>query len=133
MILVDTSVWIDLFSRTPRHYLAPEAWPRLATCGPVIQEVLQGARDQAFQRLRDGMLALPRLGDPVDIDLYLEAASLYRHARQKGYTVRSSVDCLIAAVAMRCEATVWHADRDFEAIGKFAALRTLVARSLPMH
>lgn len=124
MILVDTSVWIDLLGRAPRHKPGQGRLLELATCPPVIQEVLQGIRnDLAHQRVREGLLALPRYGDPLDAELFLEASELYRAGRRRGLTVRSSVDCLIAAIALRHKLTLWHADRDFAAIARFTGLR----------
>ncbi len=45
MILVDTSVWIELLSGKLRHSVRQEDLLRFATCGPVLQEVFQGLRD----------------------------------------------------------------------------------------
>jgi len=56
-------------------------------------------------------------------DVVLEAG-LYRAARNRGLTVRSSVDCLIAACALRHDLDVLHRDRDFEAIAHVSPLRT---------
>jgi predicted nucleic acid-binding protein len=130
VILVDTSIWIDLLGTRPSHQVALEDQPRLATCGPVIQEVLQGAQLELVRRLEADLLALPRLGDPIDVTLHIEAAALYRLTRGRGHTVRSSVDCLIAAIALRHGATVWHRDRDFEAIAKVSPLQTWTAARL---
>ena len=124
MILVDTSVWIDLLGRTPSRRLDLEQRHLVVTCPPVIQEVLQGVREEvAHARARRGLLALPRLGDPVGMDAHLAAADLYRFARRKGVTIRSGVDCLIAAIAMAGGATVWHLDRDFEQLARITDLR----------
>jgi predicted nucleic acid-binding protein len=99
---------------------------RLATCGPVIQEVLQGlrpsARSEAFAR---AFLALPVLGDPVSSALYQEAAELFRLGRRRGLTIRSSADCLIAAIAIRHQVPVWHRDRDFDSIARFTSLAVI--------
>jgi predicted nucleic acid-binding protein len=40
------------------------------------------------------------LSDPVPEAVFLQAAEIYRQGRQKGYTIRSSTDCLIAAIAI---------------------------------
>jgi hypothetical protein len=126
MILVDTSVWIDLFSKRPRFRVPAEKLPLLCTCPPVIQEVLQGIRDEdAWRRIQDGFLSMPLFGSPVSLDLYLEASSLYRFARQKGVTVRSSADCLIATIASKHELAVWHHDRDFDQIARMTLLKTI--------
>jgi len=56
--------------------------------------------------------------------MFLEAAELFRQGRRRGYTIRSSVDCLIAAVAIHNRVPVWHQDRDFTAIARYTSLRT---------
>ena len=125
MILVDTSVWIDLL-RTGRAGTAAERIANHVTCGPVLQEVLQGLPDDALsQEFRDAFLILPRLDDPLPAHVFLEAAEIYQAGRRKGYTVRSTIDCLIAAIAIRNAVPVWHKDRDFNAISRFTPLRVV--------
>jgi predicted nucleic acid-binding protein len=131
LILVDTSVWVDLFGRRPTRTLASERLEEIATCPPVVQEILQGVRDdQVHRRLKDHLLALPCLGEPVSLQLFLLGADLYRAGRRRGLTIRSATDCLIAAVAIENRATVWHIDRDFAAIARYTDLRTLTARAV---
>lgn len=121
MILVDTSVWIDLFRSKPR--LKEEELLRFAVCGPIIQEVLQGLKPgAASDAFRAGFLALPVLSDPIPLELYVAAADIYRSGRRRGLTIRSSVDCLIAAIAIENGIPVWHKDRDFAAIATFTEL-----------
>jgi predicted nucleic acid-binding protein len=125
MMLVDTSVWIELLngrlgSRVPEQELL-----NFVTCGPVVQEVLQGLRnDPASDAFREAFLALPVLSDPLPRASFLSAAEIYRLGRAKGYTIRSSIDCLIAAIAIDNRMPVWHKDRDFEAIARYTSLRT---------
>ncbi len=125
MTLVDTSVWIDVFRRS--HPLDLEAvvdFDEIVTCLPVVQEVLQGFRDEsAFRRARESMLALPVVEPVIEAPLVLEAVDLYRRARRVGQTIRSSVDCLIAACALRHDLEVVHRDRDFPAIARISSLR----------
>lgn len=124
MLLVDTSVWIELF-RKGSVLNARTAFDieEAVTCPPVVQEVLQGFRDESAYRLaRDAMLALPIVESPLGLEVYHEAIDLYRMARRQGLTVRSSVDCLIAACALRHNLTVLHLDRDFALLGRFAGL-----------
>jgi predicted nucleic acid-binding protein len=73
------------------------------------------------------MHALPIVESPLRVGLYDEAVALYRRARQSGRTVRSSVDCLTAACALRHHLTVLHHDRDF---GELAAVSGLQARAI---
>lgn len=123
MILLDTSLWIDLLGRRPMLQLSDAERAEVVTCPVIIQEVLQGVtEDLAHRRLRTSLLALPRLADPLDLDLCLEAADIYRRGRRRGLTLRSSVDCLIAACAIRHHVSVWHRDRDFTAIASYTAL-----------
>ena len=73
MVLVDTSVWIELFAG--RANASREDFLTMATCGPVIQEVVQGLRTgRQAQQLRWQFLGLLRLGDPVGADLFIDAA-----------------------------------------------------------
>ena len=125
MILVDTSVWIELLAGKPGAFLREDDLPDFVTCGPVIQEVLQGLRpgleSDAF---REAFLAMPVLSDPTPLALFLSAADIYRHGRRRGLTIRSSVDCLIAAIAIENRVPVWHRDRGFTAIARYTALET---------
>jgi predicted nucleic acid-binding protein len=66
--------------------------------------------------LRGPMVAVDGLQDWED------AAQLYRSARSKGHSVRSSIDCLIAAVALRTGSPVLALDRDFEALAHVSDL-----------
>ena len=121
MVLVDTSVWIELFAG--RANASREDFLTMATCGPVIQEVVQGLRPgRQAQQIRWQLLGLPRLGNPVGVDLFLDAADLYASARRRGWKIRSSVDCLIASIAIRHKTPVWHFDRDYDRIAAFSPL-----------
>jgi predicted nucleic acid-binding protein len=124
MLLVDTSAWIEVFRKPSRLDLdAHGGLDEVVTCLPVVQEVLQGFRDeQAFRVAREAMLALPIIESPLSEERFLEATALYRDARRAGYTVRSAVDCLIAACALRHGITVLHRDRDFSQLAKVSAL-----------
>jgi predicted nucleic acid-binding protein len=125
MILVDTSVWIEVFrKKNPLQIEAALSFDEVVTCLPVVQEVLQGFRDEAaFRQAREAMFALPIVESPLKQEVFEEAAQLYRNARRAGTTIRSSVDCLIAACAIRNNLTVLHVDRDYKALARTCALR----------
>lgn len=129
MVLVDTSVWIEVFRKPPKFRLDSAVdFDEVVTCLPVIHEVLQGFHDEAaFILARDAMLALPIVESPLRREVFLEATELYRRARRKGRTVRSGVDCLIAACALRNSLAVLHRDRDFDALADISGLE---ARSI---
>lgn len=95
----------------------------IATCLPVIQEVLQGFREErAYRTARDAMIALPIIESPMEESLFIEAARLFRSAHRQGLTVRSSVDCLIAVCALRHDMPVLHQDRDCELLSEISSL-----------
>ncbi len=125
MLLVDTSAWVEIFARPARLDLATLGdFDEIVTCLPVVQEVLQGFRDErAFRIAREALLALPIVESPLTLPLVQEAVALYRAGRRAGRTVRSGVDCLIAACALRHGLVVVHHDRDFAAIAAVSGLR----------
>jgi predicted nucleic acid-binding protein len=124
VLLVDTSVWIEVFRKPARLDL--ERWAdvdEVVTCLPIVQEILQGIADErAFQIAREAMLAFPIVESPMTPAVFEDAIALYRTARRAGVTVRSGVDCLIAACALRHSLTVLHHDRDFTALARVSAL-----------
>lgn len=125
MQLVDTSAWIEVFRRPPAVSLDDIVADRdaIVTCLPIIQEVLQGFDDErAFRIAQTAMYALPCVEAPLPSALFDAAVDLYRRARRAGFTVRSSVDCLIAACALRHGLTVVHCDRDYPSLTRVAPL-----------
>src|SRR5205809_999274 len=72
MLLVDSSVWILVFRKfEPLDLSAIAAFEEVVTCLPVIQEVLQGIREEpAYARVREAMLALPLVESPMTRDLF---------------------------------------------------------------
>jgi predicted nucleic acid-binding protein len=127
--LVDSSAWIEYIRGTGSQAhlevrdLVERDFPAAVITEPVIMELLAGARDAAdFRKLDELTSGMPLCQiDPV-CD-YAEAAAIYKLGRNAGRTIRSMTGCLIAAVAMRREATVMHADADFDAITSYAPLR----------
>jgi predicted nucleic acid-binding protein len=124
VILIDTSAWVEFLcgSGSPvceevDRLLAAE----IATCDPVRMEVLVGARDEPHLRQLRGLLARPTLlrTDPAD---YEQAAALHRTCRSRGETIRKLIDFLIAAVAIREDVPVLHADADFTVLAGHTAL-----------
>lgn len=90
--------------------------PYAGVTEPVIMELLGGARDtKNFGRIERLIDAMPLYSVDPAVD-FGEAGALYRYLREKGMTIRSQVDCLIAATAWRRDATIVHADRDFDVI-----------------
>lgn len=126
MVLVDTSVWIEVFRRPARLSLEDLVdFDEVVTCLPIVQEVVQGFRDEeTYNQARRAMLALPVVDSPLRDEVFLHAADLFRAGRRAGLTIRSGVDCLIAASAIRHQLEVLHCDRDYDAIAKVSPLRS---------
>jgi hypothetical protein len=125
MILVDTSAWIEFLRDTGSAVCTrvdEVLGADIATCDPVRMEVLAGARDAEhlsnLRRLLARASALPTT--PVD---YEQAAALYRTCRHNGETVRKLIDCLIAAVTLRANASILHADTDFDVLARHTGLQ----------
>jgi predicted nucleic acid-binding protein len=125
VVLVDTSVWIEVFRKSTRlDFDSLVDFDEVVTCLPVVQEVLQGFNaEPAFTKARQAMLALPIVESPLGRDVFLQAVDLYRAARRGGLTVRSSADCVIAACAIRHHLEVLHLDRDFDVLAQFSPLQ----------
>jgi predicted nucleic acid-binding protein len=132
VILVDSSAWIEQLRATGspverRLTGAIEADEQLATVGPVLLEILAGARDERHAKNLRALLGRCRflaLQEPSDHEL---AAALYRTCRRGGSTIRRLPDCLIAAVAIRTGAELLHQDSDFDEIARHAPLRQVEA------
>jgi predicted nucleic acid-binding protein len=129
-VLVDTSAWVEYLRATssPQHRWIREAIASERPLGwtdPILYELTAGARstERADQLrallLRGPILAVAGLRDWED------AARLYRTARSRGLTVRSTIACLIAAVAVRTASPVLARDRDFQALAAVSALELM--------
>jgi hypothetical protein len=130
-MLVDTSAWIEWLRATgsrPDRILtiAFEQGDPLFITGVVFQEILQGARDQRHAAELRQLLATCLWFEPVYPETYQHAASLFRHCRAAGRSVRGTADCLIAAIAIERDIEVLAHDRDFETICDVCGLRLLV-------
>lgn len=123
MVLVDTTVWVDLLreQRTPPTRQLRRLLDRNeAAIAPVIyQELLQGAASpEKLAKLRDYFGELPSLVPADSMATHQAAAELYARCRWRGITPRSPHDCLIAQSAIEHGVRLLHDDRDFEAIAQ---------------
>ena len=132
-ILVDSSVWISFLNgvnSAEAAYLAiciAEDRP-LVIPGLVHTEVLVGARSEAEAlRVSQSLSAFPLVPGPTPSD-HERAARIYRTCRSRGYTIRSTIDCLIAQLCLRDGYELLAKDRDFEAIGSAFPLKRVPTR-----
>lgn len=121
MILVDSSVWIDLFNGFESlQALKLESLIRKQTIcvsGLIVQEVLQGFR-YANQRQETALLLREYTLIQPTLYTHEQAANIYCHCRSKGLTIRKSMDLVIAALAIEHDIPLLQKDRDFEAISQ---------------
>ena len=124
MILVDSSVWIDFFSSSPGRAgdelrrMISDAEP-FALTGVVVAEILQGlTRDVAPM---EHYLSQWELLEPAGFSTYREAAAIFRAARAKGVSL-TTIDALIAAIALEHGASVFTLDKDFSRIARLTGL-----------
>ncbi len=128
MIVVDTSVWIDVLNdvSTPAAdtciSLIEDGEP-VALTEVIFAEILQGLRSDAeAEEVERHLRAFPVLR-LESLDDYALAARLYRRARRSGLTIRRTLDCMIAAVCVRSGAPLLHADADFDRLASCTPLR----------
>jgi predicted nucleic acid-binding protein len=127
VILVETSAWIE-FDRATGSAV-DLALTKLITdevdisvTEPILMEVLAGARNSdSWSRLRRLLTSFS--WTPVDSVADFEAAAeIYRDCRSQGITPRGLIDCMIVAVALRTNASVLTADKDFAQIATVVPL-----------
>ncbi len=127
MILVDTSAWVEFDSATgstvdERLTDLITREQEIAVTEPVVMELLAGARDPARERdLRRLMdrFNLMRFDSAID---FHAAARIYRTCRRNGVTPRGMIDCMIASVAYRNDASILTADADLERVGQIIGI-----------
>lgn len=123
MILVDTSAWVEFDRATGSDVdgrlsglIADDA--EIAVTEPVIMEVTAGARtdarEQDLRRLL-GRCSLLRFDAVIDFDA---ASRIYRTCRRSGVTPRGMIDCMIASVAHRYNATLLASDADLQRVAQ---------------
>lgn len=116
------SIRVDLASGSAVHQrlrdLIAADTGELAVTGPVVMEVLAGARDGRCERDLRRLLARFELLVFRPVPHLDGAVKIYRSCRQRGATPRGLVDCMIAAVAQSEHAAVLAHDRGLARIAQ---------------
>jgi predicted nucleic acid-binding protein len=129
VILVDSSVWIDLFGdRQTLQTLALRAFiaerRRILVGDLILTEVLQGARTERTFEVILGEMALFDRVQVADAPGAIQAARNYRHLRSLGITPRKTIDTLIATRCILDGIPLLYADRDFDPFVQHLGLRS---------
>jgi predicted nucleic acid-binding protein len=129
MILVDSSVWIDFFRGTQNsktQILKQLFQSTEVSIGDLIlTEVLQGFTQNAHYRKAKKLLADFEVIAISDPNVAIAAADNYRTLRKLGFTVRKTIDTLIATRCIEDNLQLLHSDSDFDAFEKHLGLRVL--------
>ncbi len=117
MILVDSSVWVDYFrgNVSPQTNKLDALFSTNDICigDLILAEVLQGFDDE---KQFTEALSLFQTVNIVRLGGYLtaiESARNYRRLRSKGFTIRKTIDSLIATTCILNGFELLHNDRDF--------------------
>jgi predicted nucleic acid-binding protein len=127
VIVVDTTVWIDFLGakRTSFGLHLADLIGRgesLALTDLIYCEVLPGIRDgKDLVRVRSTLRSYPILR-MQGLDLFEYAADLYRACRRRGFTIRKTIDPLVAT-CLETEAELYHKDSDFDFNARVSDLR----------
>ncbi len=125
MILVDTSVWIEIL-RDKRGNIVQIFLDRIGDDICVLTrftqlELLQGARNETEWKMLDKYLSTQFYVEASQ-ETWREAARIYFDLRRNGTTINSPIDCCIAQIAIESGALLLHRDQDFSRIARIRLL-----------
>ncbi|MGB8579795.1 MAG: PIN domain nuclease [Candidatus Sulfotelmatobacter sp.] len=131
MVIVDTTVWVDYL----RAVENPETvWldaqlerRRMGLTDLILCEVLQGiSQERDFVQVQKELLKF-KIFRTGGSELAVAAAQNYRDLRRSGYTVRKTIDCLIATFCLLGKHELLHRDRDFDCFERLLGLKVVHA------
>ena len=130
-MIVDTSAWVEYLRKTgsPTH-LALRAGvldgQPIAIPAPVVTELLFGSTSEAEAAELFRLLSRFEILEPDSLAVYRSAARIYRICRRAGFTIRSTVDCLVAATALDKDRPLLARNRDFAVIARYTGLELVI-------
>lgn len=118
MVIIDTTVWVDylrgLWNRETDYFDRELGRQRFGLTDLILCETLQGLGDEnSFTRVLRGLRKF-EIFETGGEELAIEAARNFRALRQRGHTVRKTIDCLIATFCLRKGHSLLHRDRDYD-------------------
>lgn len=129
MIVVDSSIWIDYFNgkiNKKTDWLDKALGTEPIIMGDIIlAEVLQGFQNEKdFRTAKKLLLEFPCM-DMIGQELAIKGAMSYRILRQKGITVRKTIDVMIATFCIHNNFLLLHNDKDFDALESHLKLKVM--------
>lgn len=131
MIVVDSSVWIanlrglDNEAVRKLRAIVDDDDEQILVGDLILMEVLQGARDEATAARIERNLRTYQVATMCDATLAVQAARNYRFLRERGITVRKTIDMVIGTFCIAGGHGLLHDDRDFEPMAAFLGLRVV--------
>lgn len=129
MVVVDTSVWVDYLNGVDSRgadRLDRLLGERILLIGDLIlAELLRGFRSDAEARQALELFEPLEFVEMAGRDVAIESARNYRRLRNKGATVRKTMDMLIGTYCLMNGHELLHDDRDFDVMARHLGLRTL--------
>jgi len=129
LILVDTSVWIDFFNGHNEELKVQQLINSLNQgidifiTDIILTEILQGIKDDNKHTVTKNSILTLKFVHAKNYDTYIYASDIYRMCRKKGVTVRKTIDCLIAAIAIENNLDLLCKDNDFINIANVVNLK----------
>jgi len=129
MIVVDSSIWIDYFNGTISNetdWLDDSLGIEPIIMGDIIlAEVLQGFQDEKdFKTAKKLLIGCPFM-DMIGQELAIKSAMNYRSLRQKGITIRKTIDVMIGTFCIHNNFFLLHNDKDFDPLEKHLKLKVM--------
>ena len=129
MIVVDSSLWIDYFNGTIRKetdWLDESLGVEPIIMGDIIlAEVLQGFQNETdFKTAKKILLEIPFM-DMIGQELAIKSAMNDRVLRQKGITIRKTIDVMIGTFCIHNDFVLLHNDKDFDPVENHLKLKVM--------
>lgn len=126
-MIVDTSAWVEYLRNTgsPTHLALRsevDGGRPIATPAAVVMELLAGCRTEPEARQLLQLMSRFEILIPDSLGHFQHGALLYRTCRRAGCTIRSMVDCMVAAAAVDADRPLLARNRDFEMIARHTKL-----------
>ena len=128
MIFVDSSVWIDYFrgvtTKETELLDALLGIEPIAIGDLVLAEVLQGFKSERDFNQAKKLLTSLVMVDMLGQEIAIQAARNFRSLRERGITVRKTIDTIIATYCIENDLALLHSGRDFDAFVEHLNLRS---------
>jgi predicted nucleic acid-binding protein len=130
VVLVDTSIWIDFFQRPASPYIEKlesliRDNNRAVICGIILQEILQGIKDdRSYTLAKERLSVFPFINTSKETYIYASSLyrTIYRTMRKKGITIPPA-DATIAAIAVSNGIPLFTNDEHFKIITGLSELK----------